>query len=82
MYQKKRFLFIGIILLMFDSDPCRWSQLGLAFLTLLDIVLVSRVNLTFGISDRIMVLCGSALSDAINQFKYVYVWLICNSILI
>lgn len=47
-----------------------WSQLGLAFLTLLDIVLVSRVNLTFGISDRIMVLCGSALSDAINQFKF------------
>ncbi|KAK9938454.1 hypothetical protein M0R45_015188 [Rubus argutus] len=47
-----------------------WSQLGLAFLTLLDIVLVFRVNLTFGISDRIMVLCGSALSDAINQFKF------------
>ncbi|XP_004294365.1 PREDICTED: probable folate-biopterin transporter 4 [Fragaria vesca subsp. vesca] len=47
-----------------------WSQLGLAFLTLLDIVLVSRVNLTFGISDRIMVLCGSALSDAVNQFKF------------
>ncbi|XP_062015346.1 probable folate-biopterin transporter 4 [Rosa rugosa] len=47
-----------------------WSQVGLAFLTLLDIVLVSRVNLTFGISDRIMVLCGSALSDAVNQFKF------------
>ncbi|KAL6196342.1 hypothetical protein ACLB2K_031957 [Fragaria x ananassa] len=47
-----------------------WSQLGLAFMTLLDIVLVSRVNLTFGISDRIMVLCGSALSDAVNQFKF------------
>ncbi|XP_050369808.1 probable folate-biopterin transporter 4 [Argentina anserina] len=47
-----------------------WSQLGLAFMTLLDIVLVSRVNLTFGISDKIMVLCGSALSDAVNQFKF------------
>ncbi|BBH01957.1 Major facilitator superfamily protein, partial [Prunus dulcis] len=46
------------------------SHVGLSFLGLLDMVLVSRVNLTYGISDRIMVLCGSALSDAINQFKY------------
>ncbi|XP_021815608.1 probable folate-biopterin transporter 4 [Prunus avium] len=46
------------------------SHVGLSFLGLLDMVLVSRVNLTYGISDRIMVLCGSALSDAINQFKF------------
>lgn len=33
-------------------------------------ILVSRISLAYGISDKIMVLCGSALADAINQFKY------------
>ncbi|GMN51552.1 hypothetical protein TIFTF001_020709 [Ficus carica] len=47
-----------------------WAQIGLALLTALDVVLVSRLNVAFGISDKIMVLCGSALSDAINQFKF------------
>ncbi|KAF3453492.1 hypothetical protein FNV43_RR03932 [Rhamnella rubrinervis] len=47
-----------------------WAQIGLSLLSLLDVVLVSRMNVSFGISDRIMVLCGSALSDAINQFKF------------
>ncbi|XP_021892943.1 probable folate-biopterin transporter 4 [Carica papaya] len=46
-----------------------WAHLGLSLLTVLDIVLVSRANLEFGISDKIMVLCGSALVDAVNQFK-------------
>ncbi|RXI03535.1 hypothetical protein DVH24_004187 [Malus domestica] len=46
------------------------SHLGLSILTLLDLVLVTRVNLSYGISDKIMVLFGSALSDAINQFKF------------
>ncbi|XP_068311879.1 probable folate-biopterin transporter 4 [Pyrus communis] len=46
------------------------SHVGLSILTLLDMVLVTRVNLTYGISDKIMVLFGSALSDAINQFKF------------
>uniref|UniRef100_A0A2P2P1U2 Folate-biopterin transporter 4 n=1 Tax=Rhizophora mucronata TaxID=61149 RepID=A0A2P2P1U2_RHIMU len=47
-----------------------WSHVGLASLSLLDMVLVSRMSLAYGISDRIMVLCGSALADAINQFKF------------
>lgn len=46
------------------------AHIGLCFLSLLDIVLVSRMNVALGISDRIMVLCGSALSDAVNQLKF------------
>ncbi|KAK1308169.1 putative folate-biopterin transporter 4 [Acorus calamus] len=46
-----------------------WTHIGLAVLTLLDIVLVSRLNIQYGISDKLMVICGSALADAINQFK-------------
>nr|GFD15264.1 probable folate-biopterin transporter 4 [Tanacetum cinerariifolium] len=45
------------------------SHVTLSILTLIDIVLVYRVNVSFGISDEIMVLFGSALSDAIHQFK-------------
>ncbi|KAF5728386.1 hypothetical protein HS088_TW21G00533 [Tripterygium wilfordii] len=47
-----------------------WAHIGLSCLTFLDIVLVSRMNVAFGISDSTMVLCGSALIDAINQFKF------------
>ncbi|MCL7025696.1 hypothetical protein MKW94_017107 [Papaver nudicaule] len=47
-----------------------WAQLGLATLSVLDIVLVSRSHIAFGISDKLMVLCGSALADAINQLKF------------
>jgi len=32
---------------------------------------VSRKNIAFGISDKIMVLFGSALADGVNQFKLV-----------
>jgi folate/biopterin transporter len=46
------------------------AHVGLSILTLLDVILVARVNVGFDISDKIMVLCGSALSDAINQFKF------------
>ncbi|KAJ8763686.1 hypothetical protein K2173_003158 [Erythroxylum novogranatense] len=47
-----------------------WAHTGLAFLSLLDMALVSRMSARYGISDRNMVLFGSALSDAINQFKF------------
>lgn len=47
-----------------------WAHVGLSFLGLLDIVLVSRKHAALGISDKVMVLCGSALADAINQFKF------------
>ncbi|KAL7249334.1 hypothetical protein ACSBR1_011483 [Camellia fascicularis] len=47
-----------------------WTHVGLAFLSILDMVLVSRKNAAFGISDKVMVLYGSALADAINQFKF------------
>ncbi|KAK3199617.1 hypothetical protein Dsin_023032 [Dipteronia sinensis] len=46
-----------------------WTQIGLSILSLLDIVLVSRLNVAYGISDKATVLYGSALSDAVNQFK-------------
>lgn len=46
------------------------AHIGLSLTSLLDIVLVSRMHLAYGISDKIMVLCGSALADAINQFKF------------
>ncbi|CAJ1964211.1 unnamed protein product [Sphenostylis stenocarpa] len=46
------------------------AQIGLAFLSLLQVVVVSRKNIAFGISDKIMVLFGSALADGINQFKF------------
>ncbi|KAE8125591.1 hypothetical protein FH972_020374 [Carpinus fangiana] len=46
------------------------AHIGLSFLSLLDIVLVSRMNIAFGISDKIMVLFGSALPDAVNQLKF------------
>jgi hypothetical protein len=39
-------------------------------------VLVSRLNIAFGISDKIMVVFGSALPDAVNQLKYVHFSLI------
>ncbi|GMI85265.1 hypothetical protein like AT5G54860 [Hibiscus trionum] len=46
-----------------------FAHFGLAFLNLFDIILVSRTNVQFGVSDKALVLCGSALSDAVNQFK-------------
>ncbi|KAJ6894534.1 hypothetical protein NC652_028335 [Populus alba x Populus x berolinensis] len=49
-----------------------WAHVGLSLLTLLDVILVSRLNLAYGVSDKIMVVFGSALFDAVNQFKYVH----------
>lgn len=46
------------------------AHVGLAFLNFFDIILVSRTNVAFGVSDKTLVLCGSALSDAINQLKF------------
>ncbi|KAH6764194.1 Major facilitator superfamily protein [Perilla frutescens var. frutescens] len=46
------------------------AQIGLSILSILDGVLVSRSNLSLGISDKVMVIFGSALSDGINQFKF------------
>ncbi|KAJ6894545.1 hypothetical protein NC652_028343 [Populus alba x Populus x berolinensis] len=50
-----------------------WAHVGLSLLTLLDVILVSRLNLAYGVSDKIMVVFGSALFDAVNQFKS-FVW--------
>ncbi|KAJ9562608.1 hypothetical protein OSB04_007768 [Centaurea solstitialis] len=47
-----------------------FAHVTLSMLTLLDIVLVSRLHVRFGISDEILVLFGSALSDAVHQFKF------------
>ncbi|CAI8596571.1 unnamed protein product [Vicia faba] len=47
-----------------------YAHVALAFLNLLQIAVVSRKNIDFGVSDRVMVLFGSALVDAINQFKF------------
>ncbi|KAL6850143.1 hypothetical protein ACP4OV_020770 [Aristida adscensionis] len=46
-----------------------FAHVGLAIICLLDIVLVSRLHVQYGIADEYMVLWGSALADAINQFK-------------
>ncbi|CAA2969744.1 probable folate-biopterin transporter 4 [Olea europaea subsp. europaea] len=46
------------------------AHIGLSILILLDVVLVSRSNISLGISDKVMVLFGSALADGINQFKF------------
>ena len=58
------------LLLTCAVDFSRFAQVGLAVITLLDIVLVSRLHVQYGIADKYMVLWGSALGDAINQFKY------------
>ncbi|KAL9345865.1 hypothetical protein Peur_060718 [Populus x canadensis] len=47
-----------------------WAHVGLSLLSLLDVILVSRLNLAYGVSDKIMVVSGSALADAVNQFKH------------
>jgi hypothetical protein len=49
---------------------CRFAHVGLAIITVLDILLVSGLHIQYGIADKYMVLWGSALADAINQFKY------------
>lgn len=46
-----------------------FAHIGLATVNLFDIVLVSRSHVRFAIPDKYMVLWGSALGDAINQFK-------------
>ncbi|CAN6452251.1 unnamed protein product [Victoria cruziana] len=46
-----------------------WAQVGLACLVLLDIALVSRLNVLVGVSDKTMVLGVSALTDGIQQLK-------------
>ncbi|XP_061347412.1 probable folate-biopterin transporter 4 isoform X2 [Gastrolobium bilobum] len=46
------------------------AHIGLTFLNLLEMAVVSRTNIAFGVSDKIMVLFGSALADGINQFKF------------
>jgi hypothetical protein len=56
------------VLLIFS----RFAHVGLVVITLLDIVLVSRLHVQYGIADKYMVLWGSALADAINQFKYAF----------
>uniref|UniRef100_R7WAP5 Folate-biopterin transporter 4 n=1 Tax=Aegilops tauschii TaxID=37682 RepID=R7WAP5_AEGTA len=50
-------------------EVVRFAHLGLAIITVLDILLVSRLHIQYGIADKYMVLWGSALADAINQFK-------------
>uniref|UniRef100_A0A803LYC3 Uncharacterized protein n=1 Tax=Chenopodium quinoa TaxID=63459 RepID=A0A803LYC3_CHEQI len=47
----------------------RWAQIALSLLILIDMVLVSRANIAYRISDKMLVLWGTAVADAINQFK-------------
>lgn len=46
-----------------------FAHLGLAIMNLLDVALVARWNIQLGIPDKYMVVGGSAIGDAINQFK-------------
>ncbi|CAM0145466.1 unnamed protein product [Urochloa decumbens] len=50
-------------------DILVFAHVGLAIISLLDIALVLRLHIPHGIGDKYMVLWGSALADAINQFK-------------
>ena len=54
----------------------RFAHIGLSITILLDMTLVSRANVGYGVSDKTMVLFGSALGDAINQLKYVVAFLL------
>ncbi|KAL4558977.1 hypothetical protein LXL04_031104 [Taraxacum kok-saghyz] len=47
-----------------------FAHVALSLLTIVDVVLVSRWNVWLGISDQTLVVFGSALSDAVNQFKF------------
>ncbi|XP_056682862.1 probable folate-biopterin transporter 4 isoform X2 [Spinacia oleracea] len=47
-----------------------WAQIGISMLILIDVLLVSRANIAYGISDKMLVLCGSAVAYAIDQFKF------------
>lgn len=47
-----------------------WTQVTLSVLSLIDMFKVSRLNIKYGFSDKMMSLWGSALGDAINQFKF------------
>ncbi|XP_020690704.1 probable folate-biopterin transporter 4 isoform X2 [Dendrobium catenatum] len=47
----------------------RLAHVGLGAVNFLDIVLVSGLNTRLSIPDKYMVLGGSAVADAINQFK-------------
>ncbi|CAA7025886.1 unnamed protein product [Microthlaspi erraticum] len=47
-----------------------FAHIGLSITILLDMVLVSRANVGYRVSDKTMVLFGSALADAINQLKF------------
>lgn len=46
-----------------------WPQVASSFIGLLDIILVSRVNLRMHIPDRAFVLSDAALTDAISKLK-------------
>ncbi|KAF7831379.1 putative folate-biopterin transporter 4 [Senna tora] len=46
------------------------AHIGLFLVNLQQIIVVSRINVAYGVSDKTMVLWGSALADAINQFKF------------
>ncbi|XP_057433259.1 probable folate-biopterin transporter 4 [Lotus japonicus] len=46
------------------------AHIGLVFLNLLQMAVVSRKNIAFGVSDRVMVLFSSALAFGVNQFKF------------
>ncbi|XP_024522735.1 probable folate-biopterin transporter 4 isoform X1 [Selaginella moellendorffii] len=48
----------------------RLVHIGLAILTLSDVVFVSRLNTRMGIPDKVFVLGASAVGDAVNQFKF------------
>ncbi|KAK1440051.1 hypothetical protein QVD17_05876 [Tagetes erecta] len=47
-----------------------FAHVTLSQLALVDVILVSRLNVPLGISDKTMVLFGSALSDVVHQFKF------------
>jgi len=54
-----------------------WAQIGVAVASLLNLLLVTRANLTVGISDKVFVLGDEVLEDIVGRLKSMPVLVLC-----
>jgi len=77
------FLMLGTVVYhsWFRATPFRsmlyYAQIGLALVSLLDIVLVTRWNLKLGISDQWFVLGDEILTDVVSRLKSMPIFVLC-----
>lgn len=77
------FLMLGTVLYhsWFRATPFRtmlyYAQIGLAMVSLLDVVLVTRWNLKLGISDHWFVLGDEILTDVVSRLKSMPIFVLC-----